>query len=215
MSDYDPREMKIFRRGISPQKVIAAYQHFGSLRLAGKACGIAKDTVLAVLKRYGIEQKRSVVLPQKASYNPKKLYSDFAKWHKDHAKDKNLPSSVTAMARLAGVSVDTVKCYFYRRRKAAGMLLRELPDLRHLSLSLQDIEGKVFETKSLVEYRYVIDRYSERAAIQGKIGIPDPAYEVTAVIPSIEIFAMRVRQAAISSQASSSMQAKHAKDHPA
>jgi hypothetical protein len=214
-STYDPHEPKIFRRGISDARVIAAYKHFGSLRLAGKACNIAKDTVVAVLKRNGIEQKKTTVLPPKASYNPKKIYSDFAKWHKLHASDTDLPNSISAMAKLAGVSADTVKCYFYRRRKAAAKILRALPDLRHLALTLEDIEGKTFETKHLVEYRYVIDRYSERAALQGKVSFPDPAYEVTAVIPSIELFASRIREAATSAPASSSPQGKPARDRRA
>jgi lambda repressor-like predicted transcriptional regulator len=178
---------------VSIEKVIAAYKHFGSLRLAGKACGISKDTVKEVLRRSGISQQRSATLPPKASYNPKRLYSDFALWHRAHAKDKDLPTSVTALAKLAGVSVDTVKCYFYRRRKQAAKILRALPDLRKLDLQFEDIEGKLFKSKHLVEYRYIIDRYSERAAIQGELGFVDPAYEVTAIIPSIELFALRIK----------------------
>ena len=193
MSDYDPHELKIVRRGVSVQKVIAAYKHFGSLRLAGKACGIAKDTVAEVLRREGIEQIRTTKLPSKISYNPKKMYSDFAKWHKSHMKDNALPRSISAMAKLAGVSANTVKCYFYRRRKQAAKILHELPDLRHLNLQFEDIEGKSFASHDLVEYRFVIDRYSERAALQGTIGFTDPAYEVTAIIPSIEQFAERIR----------------------
>ena len=54
MSDYDPKELKILRRGVTVKKVIAAYRHFGSLRLAGDACGISKDTVAEVLRREGI-----------------------------------------------------------------------------------------------------------------------------------------------------------------
>lgn len=207
-STYDPHEPKILRRGISEQRVIAAYRHFNSLRLAGKACGISKDTVVAVLKRNGIEQTKAVRLPASASYNPKNRYSDFAKWHKEHARDTDLPNSVTAMAKLAGVSVDTVKCYFYRRRKAASKILRALPDIRHLALTLEDIEGKTFESKHLTEYRYVIDRYSERAALQGTVSFNDPAYEVTAVIPSIETFASRVKAAFTSAQERSTQPGK-------
>jgi transposase len=199
---YDRHELKIIRRGVSPQKVISAYKYFASLRKAAKACNISKDTVVAVLKRYGIPQKKITRLPQKASYNPRKLYSAFALWHKVHAKDKNLPNSVSEIAKLAGVSADTVKCYFYRRRKAAAALLQSLPNLRDLDLTLEDIEGNDFQTKSLTEYRYVIDKYSERAAMQGKVFIEGTtAFEVTAIIPSIEQFVSRVRAIATSASA--------------
>jgi hypothetical protein len=214
-STYDPHEPKIFRRGITDVRVIAAYKHFESLRLTGKACHISKDTVVSVLKRNGIEQKKTAKLSTKASYNPINKYSSFAKWHEKHAKDKDLPNGVTAMAKLAGVSVDTVKCYFYRRRKAAGKILRSLPDLRHLHLVFEDIEGKTFESNHLVEYRFVIDRYSERAALQGTVSFPDPAYEVTAVIPSIEVFASRVKEAFTSAQERSTQPGKPPKDRHA
>jgi hypothetical protein len=213
-SDYDRKELKILKRGISAEKVIAAYKHFGSLRKTGKACHISKDTVAYVLERYGVEQKITTMLPAKASYNPKNFYSVFALWHKEHAQDVDLPSSVTAMAKLANVSIDTVKCYFYRRRKQAALILRSLPDLRHLPLTLEDIGGKVFESKNLVEYRYVIDRYSERGALQGKVSFPDPAFEVTALIPSIELFASRVRELATSTPERSTRPRKRSSTRP-
>ena len=40
MSNYDPHELKIVRRGVSIDKVIAAYKHFGSYRKAASVCGI-------------------------------------------------------------------------------------------------------------------------------------------------------------------------------
>lgn len=191
MSDeYNPHEMKIIRRGVSIQKVIAAYNHFGSLRLTGKACGISKDTVVEVLRREGIAQKRSTTLPKKASLGPKHAYSDFARWHNEHAQDKDLPSGIKALAKLAGVSPDVVKCYFYRRRKQAAKLLQGVPNLKRLNVTLEDIEGNTFITSNLSEYRYIIDRFSERAALQGKIN----NVEVTAIIPSIEQFVSRVRK---------------------
>jgi hypothetical protein len=198
MSDeYDRKELKIVRRGISVQKVLAAYAHFGSLRLVGKACNISKDTVKNVLDRYHIPQQKRISMPEKVSYNPKRLYSNFALWLQDHSKEIPeiaLYGGLKEIERLSGASADTVKCYFYRRRKQAAKILRLLPDLRKLDLSLEDIEGKVFETKNLVEYKYLIDRYSERAALQGKIAFPDPAYEITAIIPSIELFAKRIKE---------------------
>jgi hypothetical protein len=194
MSDgYDRHEIKVFRRGLKPQKVIAAYKHFGSLRKTAKVCGISKDTVKEILERYEVVQITKANLPKKASYNPKKFYSDFALWHKAHANDKDLPTSVTAIAALAGVTSNIVKCYFYRRRKDAAKLLNGLPDLRKLALLLEDIEGKSFSTKKLRNYRFAIDRFSERAALQGFLK-DEPDHEVTAIIPSITVFADRVRK---------------------
>ena len=190
MSTYDRHELKIIRRGISIDKVIAAYKHFCSYRKAAKACGIDKDTVKAVLLRYGVTPLRAE-LPSKASYNPLNHYSDFAKWHKAHADDPDLPYSLSAIAKLSGTSLNVVKCYFYRRRKAAREILDSLPDLRRLAVEMKDIEGEVFKTSSLKRYRYAIHRYSQSAVLQGEI----PALgEVTALIPSIDRFASRVRK---------------------
>jgi len=185
---YDRHELKIIRRGVSIDKVIAAYKHFGSLRKAAAVCHISKDTVKAVLRRYNVEGV-SASLPKKASYNPRTHYSTFAKWHQAHVDDPGLPYSRSELAKLAGVSVEVVHCYFYRRRKDARKLLASLPDLRDLDIPLQDIEGVNFKSYELSHYRYAIDRYARRAAIQGSIELTG---EVTILIPSIELFARRV-----------------------
>lgn len=192
MSDYDRHELKIERRGVSAKKVIAAYSHFGSLRLAAKACGVSKDTVSNVLKRFGIAPVHHVRLSSKLALGPAKRYTTFAKWHAQHLRDEKLPSSVTAIAKLAGVSADTVKCYLYRRRKNAAALLSSLPDLRTLDIAFEDIEGNAFETKSLAEYRYVIDRFAEKAALCGRL--KNEKGERTAILPSIEVFVKRIKK---------------------
>jgi hypothetical protein len=119
-STYDPHELKIIRRGVSIDKVIAAYKHFGSYRKAAEVCGIAKGTVKAVVERYHVVALPAS-LPRKASYHPKRHYSDFAKWHKAHMNDKNLPHSLAEFASLANSNVNIVKCYFYRCRKETGL----------------------------------------------------------------------------------------------
>jgi len=215
MSDeYDRHELKTVRHGLKIEKVIAAYQHFGSLRKAAKACGISKDTVVTILKRSGVAQTHMAVLPDKASYNPLSIYSKFAVWHKDHAHDKNLPSSIQGLAKLAGVSCDTVKCYFYRRRKIVSDMLKTLPDLRKLELTLIDIEGNEFNSKRLLEYKYEIDRYSERANVRGTVEFLDPAYEVIVPIASVEQFVRRVKAIATSSRVSSSRKGKPSSSRP-
>ena len=190
-SDYDNHVLKIIKRGVSIQKVIAAYQHSGSLGFAAKTCGIAKDTVKQVLRRNGIEQKPKVKLPSKATLGPGNVYSDFAQWHKAHAKDKDLPSNPKDIAKLANVSVDTVRCYFYRRRRKAQGLLSSLPNLSTLDLTLEDFGGEKIPSSALTSYRYAIERYSDRAVILGIAGEDD--LEVAIPIPSIEIFVKRIK----------------------
>lgn len=189
-SNYDPHELKIIRRGISIDKVIAAYKHFGSYRKAAIVCGIATDTVKSVVLRYNVTAFPAS-LPRKASYHPKRHYSNFAKWHKEHMNDVDLPHSLAEFASLSGCNVNIVKCYFYRCRKETRRVLASLPDLRTLSVSLEDIEGKAFKTSSLSHYRYAVDRYSQRAALQGTL---DDNIEVTVLIPSVEQFASRIRK---------------------
>ena len=144
-----------------------------------------------ILRRFNVERSKAV-LPRKASYNPKNLYSTFAKWHQAHASDTNLPNSPKALADMAGVNSNVVHCYFRRRRAAARKILFSLPDLRKLDLILEDIEHDIIMPKFFVQYVYAIDRYSQRAAIQGKL---KDGREVTVLIPSIEQFASRVRKA--------------------
>ena len=175
---------------VSTSKLIAAYRHFGSLRPAARSCGISKDLARKILMAQGVEKPKAF-FPKKPSYNPKRRYSDFAKWHKDHASDPNLPFSLKEIASLAGVSENVARCYFYRRRKQARAILSELPDLRKVNLVLEDIEGKKFSSRTLGPYHYAIHRYSERAAIQGTV----EGKEVTVVIASIDQFASRVRKA--------------------
>jgi len=190
--NYDPHELRIIKRGVSIDKVIAAYKHFGSFRPVAKVCNISKDTVRHVILRYNISNPNAL-LPSKASYNPKNLYSDFAKWHKAHVEDTDLPRNLADLAKLAGVEKNTAKCYFYRRRREARKILHSLPDLRDLSLSLEDIEGHVFQASGLEHYRYAIDRYSQKAVLQGTLEFFG---EVTVLIPSIDRFASRVRKKA-------------------
>lgn len=197
--NYDRHEMKIIRRGVSVKKVIAAYRYFGSLRKAASACGISKDTVNAVLLRYEVEKAKHAVLPASASYNPKTRYSDFAKWHKAHADEEDLPHSVSGLAALAKVNPNVVKCYFYRRRQGARKILRSMPNLMALPIILEDIEGARIKTSDLADYHFAIDRYSEKAVLQGHMK-GDGAIEVTVLIPSIEVFASRVKKATSKSE---------------
>ncbi len=187
--DYDPHELKIIRRGVSIKKVIAAYKHFGSLREAGRRCGISADTVAEVLRRNNVSQLNAA-LPKKLSYYPRRGYSKFAKWVQAHKDDANLPYSVKAIASLADVSYETARCFFRRRRACARKILESLPDLRDFHASLEDIEERQFFTDELASYHYAIERYAQRAVLQGKIATG----EVTVLIPSIEQFAARVKK---------------------
>ncbi len=175
----------------SIEKIIAAYKHFGSLRKAAARCGVSKDTVDEVVKRAGITRP-SASLTREVAYHPKFHYSTLAKWHLAHAEDLDLPQNLTSLAKLAGVDFNTAKCYFYRRRVKAREILKALPDLRGLSLALSDIEGHEFNSDLLLSYRFAIDRYSQKAALQGTL---QGVGEVTVLIPSIEVFASRVKKA--------------------
>jgi hypothetical protein len=190
MSDYDPHELKIVRRGVSVDKVIAAYKHFGSLRKAANVCKISKDTVANVLLRYKVSPLKAV-LPRKSFHSSHTHYSAFARWYAAHASDSNLPHSIVEFAALSGSNPNTVRCYLYRRRKEVRKLLMSLPDLRSLDLRLEDIEGFTFSSGDLEHYRYAIDRYSASAVLQGTVDITG---EVTVFIPSVEQFVKRVRK---------------------
>jgi hypothetical protein len=193
VKEYDNHELKTVRHGTSPKKVIAAYKHFGSFRKAAESCNINKGTAKLIISRFAPDLLAHAKLPPKASYNVKNVYSKFAKWHKANADNESLTRSLGEMAKLAGVTVDTVKCYFYRRRKSAAKLLRSLPKLQALDLELEDLEGNSFKTKTIAAYHFAIDRYSEKATIIGTRLIGDAETPFIAVILSIELFAKRLK----------------------
>jgi hypothetical protein len=188
---YDPKATRVYKQGITAQKVIAAFKHFGSLRMAGKVCGISKETVKRILKEHEVALTPKAIPPEKVNYDPTKPYSPLAKWLKEHSDDKDFPRSFKIIAERSGATRDSVKCYFYRRRKEAAKLLRKLPDLRKVSVELVDLEEKPFLTTSLSSYTYSIDRFASCAVLTGKFAASDKAM-VAAVIPSIETFAKRV-----------------------
>lgn len=193
MKDYDNHELKTVRHGTSPKKVIAAYKHFGSFRKAAESCGVNKGTAKLIISRYAPDLLAHAKLPPKASYNVRNVYSKFAKWHKANADNEQLTRSLGEMAKLAGVSSDTVKCYFYRRRKSAAKLLKSLPKLQDIELELDDLEGSAFSTKSIIAYHFAIDRYSEKATIVGTRKIAESEIPFVAIVPSIELFVKRIK----------------------
>lgn len=93
------------------QKMWRAYQVHGSCRRAAAVLGISYQTVRRRLKAAGYD------LQPRGGEHPPYHFGCLAQWLRDNP-GKGLPRSPSAIARITGCSVDSVKSYLYRRRRA-------------------------------------------------------------------------------------------------
>jgi len=108
-------------RNLTPQKILRAYQVFGSCRAAGKVLGISRKSVERHLRSIGIELK-----PPGGSFMKGKSFKDLhpdtnplhysclANWIREH-KDVSLPRDISAIVEMTHCSENSVRAYLRRR----------------------------------------------------------------------------------------------------
>lgn len=92
----------------------------------------------------------------------------FARWLKAN-EGKMLPRDFDQLRKISGCSKDAITCYFYRRRGRVKDVLKTLPDLRQLDVVLQDTFGRTYNTSDLTHYEYMIDKFSLKVSIFGRL----------------------------------------------
>lgn len=135
-----------------------------SLTATSRALGIDYKTLKRVLRDNNIDYStpRKVTLNYHRTDNNR---SKFAQWLKEHP-DAKLPANMKEISRITGLSYDTVRCYFRRRRDATQKLLESLPDLRTLpGLIIENELGHNIRTDDIKKYRYYWDRYNLKVKI--------------------------------------------------
>lgn len=183
------RALKTVKRGISEERVVATYRHFKSLRKTGEICGIDKDTVRRILKFHEVEYtaKPNVSYLRRGNVP----YSSFIKWLRAQPEGVKLPRSANELAKLSGITANTIRCYFYRRRKIVKQSLESLADLRKLDIELVDFLGETYSSRDIVSYNFSLDRYSLIGTLVARLK-DDTNREFP--IPDVTLFAKRVNE---------------------
>jgi molybdenum-dependent DNA-binding transcriptional regulator ModE len=154
------------------EKILRAYQVFGSLRKAGEVLGISYQTVRRCLKEHGAEMK-----PVGAAYRKGKRYvaghrGVVARLLREHPEVR-LPRSYEGIQRLIKeklgeeASLDSIRTYLYRRRKAEKERMKELGDLRKLSGLLRLVDGRSVPFRAIDSYEMKLDYHTFRYKISG------------------------------------------------
>lgn len=173
---------------ISDEKIIAAYEYFGSLRRSAQALNRSHEYVRDRLKKIDYDFKPAQRF-EKGKLNEKTIRGGrFSQWVKDqetHHQEFKLPRSVKKLSELSGASPDAVKSYLYSRRRSVKEFLKSLPDLRKQSAKLLADNMKIYDVENIKSYSYHIDRYSLEVHIDA---ILIDGLHVTFHIPDLESF---------------------------
>lgn len=150
---------------VPKEKVLKAYQMYGSYRAAAKAVGLTHPAVRTVILKYYPDAKPNESALAYRKKDPRH-HGAFPLWLSMHG-GKPLPRSIMKLAELSGCSRNSITCYFYRRRKAVADKLRALPDIRLIGTTLAVNEDltSAFSTNGIDSYEYLIDKYSLRVKI--------------------------------------------------
>ena len=143
------------------ERIKRTYQVIQSTRKVAELLGISHDSVLRSLHDQGVEVKRqSQQTLARAKTRPlARRYSRIAVWLERH-KDRRLPRSYAKLSQVSGATVDSIKCFLYRRRKKLMKVLEELPSLRDKRIVLVTTEDVKVRGDEVLSYEWHIDRFS-------------------------------------------------------
>jgi hypothetical protein len=121
--------------------------------------------------------------------NPK-AYGRISSWLRSHG-DRKIPRDYKALSLVSGASVNAIKCYLYRQRRAARERLLTVPDLRSKRLALQAITGEKIVGSQIATYEYHVDRFTLEI---GLTAVLKDGQRLVFSIPSLKVFAQRVKE---------------------
>jgi len=146
------------------ERVRKTYVALGSLRKTAKALDTSYGTIRRALIDSGGVPKVSHPRVWRDKDSREKSYGRIASWLASHG-DRKIPRDYHALSLASGASIDGIKCYFYRRRKAIRERLRLLPDLRDPRIALTDDRGRLTRGDQIARYEYHVDRFSLEVGI--------------------------------------------------
>jgi hypothetical protein len=137
-----------------------------SIRRTAKIIGTSYGTVREALKDTGGVPKleRSYIRPRSGPGENSRI----SEWLHDH-KDRRIPRNYSTLSLASGATVDSIKCYFYRKRKALKARLLAIPSLRDERIALIDIDERIISGSDILSYEYHVDRMTLEVTIIAKL----------------------------------------------
>jgi hypothetical protein len=150
--------------GMTADLVRNLYEKGGTLPAAAKLAGVSRKTFWSWTKAIGMHLERGRHLDAH--------YSCLAKWIRANP-ETHLPISPKRIAALTECSLDAIKSYLKRRRRALATWVKGLPDLREVKgVSMLTTEGYALPLIAIRDYSISIPRLRVRIFGHLKSGKP-------------------------------------------
>lgn len=137
-------------------RLLKAYEVYKTTRGVARALGISHPTASKYLKKYGKEVLEPGGYYARVRPGRAKRTSKFHEWLKQN-EGIVLPRSPKAQAELSGCTEDTIRSYWKRERKIFREQVRNIPDLRTKGVPLEDLEGAVYLSTEIKQYKLLAD----------------------------------------------------------
>ena len=134
--------------------LIKLYKEYGTITAVAKFLNMNRKTLNSYYRKYNIPITKGH--PKNTSH---KKWNSLMKWYKEN--QITLPRSVTKIAKLSGCSIDSVKCFFYRKRKEMKNFIASLPDLRKTQIKIKGI----FPINYAKSYELTFDKWTMKLKI--------------------------------------------------
>jgi hypothetical protein len=131
----------------------ALYEKFGSILKGARYLNIPRTTLNKMFKDNNIKVKRG-----HPKNHPHKHWNKLRKWLLTY--DMVFPRNMKKISSLTNLTYNTVKSFFWRRKKILEDLIKQLPDLRTTSLRLITKKGWIFPFKYVLKYEISPDKFT-------------------------------------------------------
>ena len=150
------------RKDVTEEKVAEIYTRTRSTFKVAMELKISTSTAARCVRALGLSLNGRSSGKTKAG----KSYSAFAKWLRRNPGAK-LPRKPSEIAKLTNCTIDSVKSYLKRRKKAAELMEQALPDLTDVKLVLRTLQGIYVRTRDLRKVRVTCNYATMEYEIQG------------------------------------------------
>ena len=125
-------------------RIIDLYKRTGNMRHVATELSISSWTVSKYVRLAGL----AVPIKKNLIAGVRRHRSKLAEWIRENPNVK-LPNTTKEIAKLTGLSIDTVRSYLGRRKMQAEAMKQDLPDLKEIPLLLLGDDGIHFATRTL------------------------------------------------------------------
>jgi hypothetical protein len=167
------------RLDLSPEKIVRAYQVFGSYRAAARILKISHWVVRRYVKEKGIPVKPIGGSWQKGKTFVSGHHGKLARFLRDFPGVR-LPHEYEEIQKLVkeksgvDITLDAIRTYIYRRRKAEKERMNSLPPLDSLPGTILLEDKRKIPFRSIESYTMKIDYHTFEYLISGKLRTGEP-----------------------------------------